>query len=216
MGINIPASSSLGSVSSQFFWLFFFFSAKMNLTVFAGILLAVTMATARRASLGEKTMQAAGKADEPEEAMRESASLVEKIMRAADEADEPAGAKRANAGACKRSGLTCTNNGECCGKCVAVKSTKSTKGKKCSGSLVEKIMRAAHEADEPAGAKRANGDGQKMNKRMKRKPSCYYDISCNKQRKEKGKVDPMMQCCVMADELDEAKRESLDFGKLPE
>merc|ERR1711872_1110012 len=99
MGINIPASSSLGSVSSQFFLLFFFFSAKMNLTVFAGILLAVTMATARRASLGEKTMQAAGEADEPEEAMRESArpaSLVEKIMRAAEEADEPAGAKRAN------------------------------------------------------------------------------------------------------------------------
>merc|ERR1711982_18634 len=44
-------------------------------------------------------MQAAGEADEPEEAMRESArpaSLVEKNMRAADEADEPAGAKRAN------------------------------------------------------------------------------------------------------------------------
>ena len=73
----------------------------MNLTVFAGILLAVTMATARRASLvripylffpistqylidinqlaqnaqGEKTMQAAGKADEPGEAAR-LASLV--------------------------------------------------------------------------------------------------------------------------------------------
>merc|ERR1712240_850040 len=94
--INIPGNSSLGSVSSIFFR-FFFFSAKMNLTVFAGILLVVTMATARRASLGEKTMQAAGKADEPEEAMRESArpaSLVEKIMRAADEADEPDEAKR--------------------------------------------------------------------------------------------------------------------------
>jgi len=59
----------------------------MNLTVFAGILLAVTTVTARRASLGEKTMQAAAKADEPDEAMREAArpaSLVEKIMRAAD------------------------------------------------------------------------------------------------------------------------------------
>jgi len=70
----------------------------MNLTVFAGILLAVTMATARRASLGEKTMQAAGEAEEPEEAMRESArpaSLVEKIMRAAAEADEPDEAMRA-------------------------------------------------------------------------------------------------------------------------
>merc|ERR1712236_177059 len=103
MGINIPANSSLGSVSSQIFFIFFFFSAKMNLTVFAGILLAVTMATARIASLGEKTMQAAGKADEPEKAMRESArpaSLVEKIMRAADEADEPAGAKRANGAFC--------------------------------------------------------------------------------------------------------------------
>merc|ERR1719334_874013 len=69
----------------------------MNLTVFAGILLAVIMATARGASL--KTMQAATEADEPEEAMREEirpASLVEKIMRAADEADEPAGVKRAN------------------------------------------------------------------------------------------------------------------------
>merc|ERR1712087_881135 len=81
------------------FSFFLFFSAKMNLTVFAGILLAVTMATARRASLGEKTMQAVGENDEPEEAMREAArpaSLVEKIMRAANEADEPDKAKRAN------------------------------------------------------------------------------------------------------------------------
>merc|ERR1711872_876348 len=97
---------------SIFFAFFFFFSAKMNLTVFAGILLAVTMATARRASLGEKTMQAAGKADEPEEAMREAArpaSLVEKIMRAADEADEPDEAKRAKRGCAE----TC-DNGACC------------------------------------------------------------------------------------------------------
>jgi len=73
----------------------------MNLTVFAGILLAVNMATARRASLGEKTMQAVGENDEPEEAMREAArpaSLVEKIMRAADEAEEPVEAKRESAG----------------------------------------------------------------------------------------------------------------------
>merc|ERR1711970_25380 len=93
--INIPASSSLGSIFHIFFP-FFFFSANMNLTVFAGILHAITMATARRASLGEKTMQAAGKADEPV-AMRDAArpaSLVEKIMRAANEADEPDKAKR--------------------------------------------------------------------------------------------------------------------------
>merc|ERR1712212_1357964 len=98
MGINIPASSSLGSIFHIFFP-FFFFSANMNLTVFAGILHAITMATARRASLGEKTMQAVGENDEPEEAMREAArpaSLVEKIMRAANEADEPDKAKRAN------------------------------------------------------------------------------------------------------------------------
>merc|ERR1711962_631856 len=101
MGINILANSSLGSISSQFFFPFFFFyfffKANMNLTVFAGILLAVTMATARRASLGEKTMQAAGKADEPDEAMREvarPASLVEKIKRAVAEADAPDEAKR--------------------------------------------------------------------------------------------------------------------------
>ena len=76
----------------------------MNLTIFVGILLAVTMATARRASLvripylfflvstqyliannqlaqntqGEKTMQAAGKA-EPGEAAR-PASLVHNTM----------------------------------------------------------------------------------------------------------------------------------------
>merc|ERR1711872_206177 len=114
--INIPASSRLGSFSSQFFFCFFFFSAKMNLTVFAGILLAVTMATARRASSGEKTMQAAGKADEPEEAMREAArpaSLVEKIMRAADEANEPDEAKRAKR-ACKSEGEPCTWSGDCC------------------------------------------------------------------------------------------------------
>ena len=78
----------------------------MNLTVFAGILLAVTMATARRVSLvciqylfflistqyliginqlsqnnqDEKTMQAAGEVDEPFEAMREAASLVHNTM----------------------------------------------------------------------------------------------------------------------------------------
>merc|ERR1711872_899192 len=142
MGINIPGNSSLGSISSQFFFsLFFFvFSANMNLTVFAGILLAVTMASARRASLDEKTMQAAGEADEPVEAMREAASLVKKIMRAADEADEPCEenlknlknlkrAKRATCGglyqeyikkchgedfACKGWAEACENSDECC------------------------------------------------------------------------------------------------------
>merc|ERR1719427_221930 len=73
---------------------FFLIFANMNLIVFAGILLLVT---AKRASLGEKNMQAASKADEPDEAMREVArplSLVEKIMRAAAEADDPDEAKR--------------------------------------------------------------------------------------------------------------------------
>merc|ERR1711872_1211728 len=73
MGINISASSSLGSFSSQFFFPFFFFKGNMNLTVFAGILLAVTMATARRASLVEKIMQAADEAEKPDEAKRQSA-----------------------------------------------------------------------------------------------------------------------------------------------
>merc|ERR1711872_463184 len=92
MGINIPASSSLGSVSSQFFLLFFFFSAKMNLTFFAGILLAVTMATARRASLGEKTMQAA----------------------AADKANRAARGYVRESNTCKTRGKLCKNNDECC------------------------------------------------------------------------------------------------------
>merc|ERR1711872_408730 len=114
MGINIAASSSLGSISCPFFSFFFFFSANMNLTFFAGILLAVTMATARGASLGEKTMQAAGKADKPVEAMREaarSASLVEKILgnAAADEA------KRA-AAKCRGRYIYCKNNNDCCSK----------------------------------------------------------------------------------------------------
>merc|ERR1712087_500073 len=79
-------------ISSQFFNLFFFFKANMNLTVFAGILLAVTTVTARRARLGEKTIQAAAKADEPDKTKRKAArpaSLVEKINQAAAEADEP-------------------------------------------------------------------------------------------------------------------------------
>merc|ERR1712112_625974 len=121
MGINIPGNPSLGSISSQFFFslflYFFFFSANMNLTVFAGILLAVTMAKARRASLGEKTMQAAGEADEPVEAMREAAgpaSLVEKIMRAADEADEPDEAKRAKrAIVSRRMSASCKDRKKC-------------------------------------------------------------------------------------------------------
>merc|ERR1712114_124279 len=86
---------------------FFFFSAKMNLTVFAGILLAVTMATARRASLGEKTMQAA------------------------EEADEPAGAKRANEG-CKPAETMCENDNECCSKDCFLISYGRWEGKTCN------------------------------------------------------------------------------------
>merc|ERR1712183_707029 len=139
MGINIPANSSLGSIYSQFFSLFFF-SAKMNLTVFVGILLAVTMTTARRASLGEKTMKAAGKA-EPGEAMKEAArpaSLFEKIMRAADKADEPDEADEAKREswptqpACTPFGETCYTKGgstkPCCcrGSCMG----------SCTGSCI--------------------------------------------------------------------------------
>merc|ERR1711872_459301 len=97
---NISANPSLRLSSSQFFFftlIFLFFKANMNLTIFAGILLAITTATARGPSLGEKAMQAATKADEPDEAMRKAArpaSLVEKIMRAAAEADEPDEANR--------------------------------------------------------------------------------------------------------------------------
>merc|ERR1712215_218952 len=72
MGKNIPANSSLGIDFFSIFFVFFFFKANMNLTVFAGILLAVTMVTARRASLVEKTKQAAAEAEEPDEAKRES------------------------------------------------------------------------------------------------------------------------------------------------
>merc|ERR1712112_360742 len=88
---------------SFFFFIFFFFSANMNLTVFVGILLAVTMASARRASLDEK------------------------IMRAADEADEPGEAKRAKLTKCKEVcgnnckgyAKPCNNNDECCtGDCT--------------------------------------------------------------------------------------------------
>merc|ERR1711962_1841714 len=96
MGINIAANPSLRLISSQFcfFTLIFFLRASMHimhLTVFAGILFSLTMVTARRASLGEKTMQAAAKADEPDKAMRKAArpaSTVDKIIRAAAEADE--------------------------------------------------------------------------------------------------------------------------------
>merc|ERR1712215_575366 len=85
MGINIPTNSSLGIDFLSIFFLFFsptpfFFLLSMNLTVLAGILLAVTLATARIVNLDGKTMQAAG---DPQEAMREAArpaSLVEKMM----------------------------------------------------------------------------------------------------------------------------------------
>merc|ERR1711962_1987500 len=127
MGINIPANSSLGIDFFSIFFVFFFFKANMNLTVFAGILLAVTMATARRASLVRK-------ADEPEEAMREAArpaSLVEKIMRAADEVDEPDEAKRAKR-ACKLSG-PCKDDDDCCGSCITFMSIPERK--ECSPPL---------------------------------------------------------------------------------
>merc|ERR1711872_740833 len=116
MGINIPAYSSLGLISSQIFP-FFFFSANMNLTIFAGILLAVPMAAARRTSLGEKTMQAVGEADEPVKAMRGAARparLVEKIMQNADEADEPEEAKRAKSGPCIGMYKFCKKHRQCC------------------------------------------------------------------------------------------------------
>merc|ERR1711962_1163746 len=91
MGINISANPSF--LLNFFSLLFFFFKANMNLTVFAGILFCLTTVTARRASLGEKTMQAAAKADEPD-TMRKAArpaSLVEKIKQAADEPKREAG-----------------------------------------------------------------------------------------------------------------------------
>merc|ERR1711872_414454 len=115
MGINIPAYSSLGLISSQIFP-FFFFSANMNLTIFAGILLAVPMAAARRTRLGEKTMQNANEADEPVEAMRGAArpARLEKIIRAADEADEPEEAKRAKSGSCIAMYTYCTKHKLCC------------------------------------------------------------------------------------------------------
>merc|ERR1712087_508341 len=70
MGINISANSRL----NFFFYInLSFFKANMNLTVFAGILLAVTTVTARRASLVEKIKRAAAEAEEPDEAKRESA-----------------------------------------------------------------------------------------------------------------------------------------------
>merc|ERR1711962_1792304 len=89
----------------------------MNLIVFAGILLAVPMAAARRARLVEKTMRNADKADEPVKAMRGAARparLVEKIMRAADEADEPEDAKRAKRRSCLADYERCYKDSECC------------------------------------------------------------------------------------------------------
>merc|ERR1711872_509769 len=215
--INIPASSRLGSFSSQFFFCFFFFSAKMNLTVFAGILLAVTMATARRASLGEKTMQAAGEAEEPEEAMRESArpaSLVEKIMRAANKADEPDEAMRAKRGQRMNKRMKrreCTEENYC---------GKTTSPINCCNPPPSLFpLRASAKADELDEAKRESL-GQRMNKRMKQR-ECTEENYC-------GKTTSPINCCnpppslfplrasAKADELDEAKRESLDFGKLSE
>merc|ERR1711962_1662940 len=133
MGINIPANSSLGI---EFFSIisFFFVLANMNLTVFAGILLAVTMVTARRASLGEKTKQAAGKADEPDEAIREAArpaKLVEKIMRAAAEAEEPDEAKRESAMTTTTTTTTTCSN-KYCNVATNGPSDECCDGKRCT------------------------------------------------------------------------------------
>merc|ERR1712119_202603 len=72
---------------------------------------------ARPARLVEKIVQTADEADEPDEAMRGSARparLVEKIMRAADKADEPEEAKRAKSGSCIAKHEVCKKHGECC------------------------------------------------------------------------------------------------------
>merc|ERR1711872_987424 len=113
------------------FFFFFLFSVKMNLTVFAGILLAVTMATARRASLGEKIMQAAGEADEPEEAMREAARPVEKMMnKRTKQAVRAEKKKQAADVQCFAWGANCESAFDCCsGICKTVNN-----GKQCGGS----------------------------------------------------------------------------------
>jgi len=73
----------------------------MNLTVLAGILLAVTLATARKVRLNaqvEKKMNKRMKLEVHVEATGKTGGLVKKIMRDADEADESDEAKRAKIG----------------------------------------------------------------------------------------------------------------------
>merc|ERR1711872_960925 len=134
---------------------------------FAGILFALTMATARTASFGEKSMQADGKADEPVEAMGEAArpaSLVEKIMRAAGKADEPNEAMREAAR---------------------------------PASLVEKIMRAADEADEAKRDKSvAYLEWEAMGKLVDGKPGGHADPGCKGSNyKRDGYCKEHSECC---------------------
>merc|ERR1711872_799190 len=118
MGINIPGNSSLGSISSQFFFsLFFFvFSANMNLTVFAGILLAVTMASARRASLVKKIMRAADEADEPCEENLKNLKNLKRAKRATCGGLYQEYIKKCHGEdfACKGWAEACENSDECC------------------------------------------------------------------------------------------------------
>jgi len=95
----------------------------MNFAVLAGILLAVTLATARRVSLGGKTMQAAGEADEPEEAMREAARPVDKMMnkrmklsavRVEGHSTGGLVEKKKQAAECKNYGEPCSFTADCC------------------------------------------------------------------------------------------------------
>jgi len=126
----------------------------MNLTVFAGILLAINMATARRASLGEKTMQA----DEPEEAMRESArpaSLVEKIMRAADKADEPDEAKRAAARLARLASLVEKN-----------------------------MRAADEAGEPAGAKRANGGQKMNKRMKQRKPIGCYYEISCANQKRD--------------------------------
>merc|ERR1712112_465426 len=68
---------------------------------------------------GEKIMQAAGEADEPEEAMREAARPVEKMMNKRIEGHPFGGLveKKKQAADCIRNFNKCRDNDECCSEC---------------------------------------------------------------------------------------------------
>merc|ERR1711962_1382300 len=188
MGINISANPSLRvEFFSIFFFtliflffsfLFFFFSffkANMNLTVFAGILLAVTTVTARRASLVEKIMHAADDAEGPRTGGRYGYGFegygglggygggygygqkVEKIMRAADGPSTELAPRTLCCGPKTGGGLV---------QKIKKMMRAADDGPRTGGGLVqgghgpkvEKIMRAAAKADEPDEAKREAGD----------------------------------------------------------